>query len=138
MIQLPLRTRGPGTSLRAASEVLPEDKILNAKVSSWEDYSPKRKFDIVIDGGYLYVTEEKYLLKAIDKFISLTKKNGFIIIGDNDSATNYTNKWKHDMRLRSYKRNLTRIFAKYYGNKLYLISKELYFHDGKTKFENDI
>ena len=90
------------------------------------------KFDIVINGGYFYVTEEKYLMKAIDKLIDLTKKNGFIIIWDYDSATNYTNKWKHDMRLRSYKRNLTRIFAKYYGDKLYLISKELYYHDGKT------
>ena len=51
-----------------------KNKILNAKVSSWEDYSPKRKFDIVIDGGYFYVTEERYLLKAIDK-----KNLGFVI-----------------------------------------------------------
>ena len=131
---LELDVYGIDVSNKAIIHAKKENNITNAKVISWEDYHPKRKFDIVVDGGYLYVTENKLLKKAIEKLLSLTKKNGHLIIWDYDTTEDYSNEWKHDPRLKSYKRNMTRVFSNFLKNDLYLISKELYFHDSTSKF----
>ena len=87
------------------------------------------KFDIVISGGFLYVTPNKIINFTIKKLIKLVKKDGFLIIWDYDTPNSYQNSWKYDKNVKSYKRDLLKLVYKN-DNRLYLVSKKLFIKNG--------
>ena len=103
----------------------------------------QKKNDIIVSGGFLYVTPDNLLRKTIKKMFSFMRKNSYLIIWDYDTPTNYNNKWKYHKGLKSYKRDLLKELNKI-DKKLYLVSKQLRvkgglkldFYDDKINLDN--
>lgn len=99
-------------------------------------FKTQKKFDIIITGGFLYVTPDHLLKKTIKKIFQLMKNNSYLIVWDYDTPYNYKNHWKYDKNIRSYKRNLLKEINKVDKN-FYLVSKQLQLKDGsKIDFYN--
>ena len=59
-------------------------------------FKTKKKFDIIITGGFLYVTPDELLKKTFKKIFKLMKKDSYLIVWDYDTPYSYSNNWKYD------------------------------------------
>ena len=121
---------GVDTSKKAIEYSRKINKLNNTYVSKFLSFNKNKKFDVVISGGFLYVTPDHQLKKTIIKMLRLIKKNGFLIIWDYDSPVSYKNKWKYHKKIKAFKRDILKYFFKF-GKKFYLVSKYLVLKDGK-------
>ena len=48
-------------------------------------FKTKKKFDIIITGGFLYVTPDELLKKTFKKIFKLMKKDSYLIVWDYDT-----------------------------------------------------
>ena len=115
---------GVDTSKKSIEYAKKNIGLKNMFHSTFMQFKTKKKFDVVIAGGFLYVIPDSILKKTLKKVIKLMKKNSFLIIWDYDTAYNYKNVWKYDKDLKSYKRNLLKEICELDKN-IYLISKQL-------------
>ncbi len=120
---------GIDTSKKAINYGLKNKKLKNMFHKTFLSFKTKKKFDIIITGGFLYVTPDKDLKKTFLKIFRLMKKNSYLIVWDYDTPYSYCNKWKYDKNLKSYKRNLLQKINDI-NKKIYLISKQLQLKDG--------
>jgi len=125
---------GLDTSNKAINYAIKEFNLKNMYHSTFASFETKKKFDIIISGGFLYVTPNHLLKKTFQKLFKLIKKNSFLIIWDYDTPYNYINNWKYDKNIKSYKRNLLKEINKVNKN-FYLVSKQLQLKDG-TKIDS--
>ena len=99
------------------------------------NFKISNKFDIVIDGGFLYVTPNSVIKKTIKKIIDIMKENSYFVFWDYDTPFDYVNTWKHHKRLKSYKRNYLKLFNKL-NNKLYLVNKKQFILEKGTEIKH--
>lgn len=121
---------GLDASKQAINYARKKYNLKNLFHTTFASFETKKKFDIVISGGFLYVTPNHLLKKTIKKLFKLTKKNGYLVIWDYDTPYNYVNNWKYDKNIYSFKRNLLNEVNKVKQN-FYLLSKQLHLKDGK-------
>lgn len=120
---------GIDTSKKAIDYAINKNNLKKMLHTTFFNYKRKKKFDIIITGGFLYVTTDQDLKKTFKKIFKIMKKNSYLIVWDYDTPYNYTNKWKFDKNLKSYKRNLLKDIYNF-NNNLYLVSKQLQLKDG--------
>ena len=134
---------GIDTSKKAIDFAINKNGLKNMFHDTFLSFKSKKKFDIIVSGGFLYVTPDNLLRKTIKKMFSFMRKNSYLIIWDYDTPTNYNNKWKYHKGLKSYKRDLLKEINKI-DKKLYLVSKQLRvkgglkldFYDDKINLDN--
>ncbi len=124
---------GLDTSKKAINYALTKYNLKNMFHDTFASFETKKKFDIVISGGFLYVTPDQLFKKTIKKLFNLLKNNSYLIIWDYDTPYSYVNNWKYDKNIKSFKRNLLNEIYRV-NNKFYLVSKQLLFKDGKKIF----
>ena len=98
-------------------------KLKNIHTNTFLKFKQKKKFDIIINGGFLYVTPNNVINQTLLKIEKIMKVNSYFIFWDYDTPYDYINNWKYNKRVKSYKRNYLRIMSKL-NNNLYLISKK--------------
>lgn len=92
-----------------------KNKIKILKGSS--DYLPfKNKFDIIIYGFCLYLTDKKLLKISFNEADKALKKEGWIIIHDFYSKKPKKVTYHHNRSLYSYKNDYAKIFLKLHKN----------------------
>ena len=52
------------------------------------------------------MTPDELLKKTFKKIFKLMKKDSYLIVWDYDTPYSYSNNWKYDNNLKSFKRNL--------------------------------
>ena len=128
---------GIDTSKKAIDYALKKNKLKKMFHSTFMSFKTKKKFDIIITGGFLYVTPDELLKKTFKKIFKLMKKNSYLIVWDYDTPYSYSNNWKYDNNLKSFKRNLLKKINEI-NNNIYLVSKQLQIKDGsKIHFYNN-
>ena len=120
---------GLDTSKKAINFAKKKYKLKNVYNDRFLSFKISKKFDIVISGGFLYVTPDKIINQTINKLIRILKKNAYLIIWDYDTPKSYLNNWKYDRKIKSYKRDLLKLVYKNNKN-LYLVSKKLFIGNG--------
>ncbi len=112
-------------------------KLENIYLDTFLNFKLKKKFDIIIDGGFLYVTPNNKINKTLKKISNMMKPNSYFVLWDYDTPYSYINDWKYNKNIKSYKRNYINIINMI-NNKLYLLSKKQFMLDtGKEiKFYN--
>ena len=55
-----------------------------------------KKFDIVINGGFLYLTPNNIINKTLLKIEKIMKVNSYFIFWDYDTPFDYLNNWKYN------------------------------------------
>lgn len=120
---------GLDTSKKAINFAKTKYKLKNMFNNTFLSFKTFSKFDIVISGGFLYVTPNKIINSTIKKLIKLVKKDAFLVIWDYDTPNSYLNNWKYDKNVKSYKRDLLKLVYKN-NKKLYLVSKKLFIKNG--------
>ena len=114
-----------------------KNKLKNVFHRNFLSYKNKKKFDIIISGGFFYVLPIQLLKKSIKKIFNLMKTNSYFIMWDYDTPYDYINSYKHNKKIKSYKRNNLNIINNL-NKKLYLVSKQLLLKDGtKISFYNN-
>ena len=103
-------------------------KLNNIHVSTFLNYKSKKKFDIIINGGFLYLTPNNIINKTLLKIEKFMKINSYFIFWDYDTPFDYTNNWKYNKGVKSYKRNYLKLINKF-NSDLYLISKRQFIID---------
>ncbi len=98
-------------------------KLKNIYLDTFLNFKFKRKFDVTINGGFLYLTPNNVIIKTIKKISNMMKINSYFVFWDYDTPINYTNRWKYHQGVKSYKRNYLNLINKI-DKKLYLISKK--------------
>lgn len=98
-------------------------KLENIHTNTFLNLKSKKKFDIVINGGFLYLTPNNIINKTLLKIEKIMKVNSYFIFWDYDTPFDYLNNWKYNKNVKSYKRNYLKIMNKL-NNNLYLISKK--------------
>ncbi len=134
---------GIDTSKKAIDFAINKNGLNNMFHDTFLSFKSKKKFDIIVSGGFLYVTPDNLLRKTIKKMFSFMRKDSYLIIWDYDTPINYNNKWKYHKGLKSYKRDLLKEINKI-DKKLYLVSKQLRvkgglkldFYDDKINLDN--
>jgi SAM-dependent methyltransferase len=129
---------GLDPSIKAINFGKKKYKLNNLYVDTFLNFNFKNKFDIVIDGGFLYVTSNKVINQTLKKIFKIMKVNSYFILWEYDTPYSYTNTWKHDNNIKSYKRNYINLINKINKN-LFLISKKYFTADThkKIKFYNN-
>lgn len=120
---------GLDTSKNAINYAIKKHNLKNMFHDTFLSFKTKKKFDVIITGGFLYVTPDQLLKKTFMKIFKVMKKNSYLIIWDYDTPYSYINNWKYDKNLKSYKRNLLNEINKVNKN-FYLVSKQLQLKDG--------
>ena len=120
---------GLDASKKAIDYAINKNNLKNMYHDTFISFKTNKKFDVIITGGFLYVTPDNLLKSTIKKLFNLMKKNSYLIIWDYDTPFNYKNSWKYDKNIISYKRNLLQIINNSYKN-FYLVSKQLQIKDG--------
>ncbi len=120
---------GLDTSMKAINYAIKKHNLKNMFHDTFVSFKTKKKFDVIITGGFLYVTPDQLLKKTFKKIFKLMKKNSYLIIWDYDTPYSYINNWKYDKNLKSFKRNLLKEINKVNKN-FYLVSKQLQLKDG--------
>ena len=133
---------GVDTSQKAINFAKKKNNLKNVFHNTFLSWKTKKKFDIIITGGFLYVTPDHYLIKNIKKIYKLMKNNSYLILWEYDTPYSYINNYKHDKNIKTYKRNLLKEINKI-DNKNYLVSKKLYLngvqlssYNNKTNIDN--
>lgn len=126
---------GLDTSKKAINYAKKKYKLKNVKTDTFLNHKFKEKFDIVVDGGFLYVTPNLTISTTLKKIFRIMKKNSYFIFWDYDTPYAYTNSWKHNKKLKSYKRNYVNLISKINKN-LYLISKKQFILKTKKEIKN--
>tara|TARA_X000000950_G_scaffold288405_1_gene405020 strand:+ start:220 stop:858 length:639 start_codon:yes stop_codon:yes gene_type:complete len=98
-------------------------KLKNIHTNTFLNFKSKKKFDIIINGGFLYLTPNNVINKTLLKIFKTMKVNSYFIFWDYDTPYDYINNWKYNKGVKSYKRNYLKIINKLNTN-LYLISKK--------------
>jgi len=120
---------GLDTSQKAINYATKKNNLKNMFHNTFMSFKTKKKFDIIITGGFLYVTPDHLLKKTIKKIFQLMKNNSYLIVWDYDTPFSYNNNYKYDKNLKSYKRDLLKEINKI-DKKSYLVSKQLQLKDG--------
>ena len=120
---------GLDTSQKAINFATKKNNLKNMFHNTFMSFETKKKFDIIITGGFLYVTPDHLLKKTIKRIFQLMKNNSYLIVWDYDTPYNYNNNWKYDKNIKSYKRDLLKEINKI-DKKNYLVSKQLQLKDG--------
>ena len=120
---------GLDTSKKAIEFATNKNHLKNMYHDTFISFKTKKKFDIIITGGFLYVTPDNLLKKTIKKIFNLMKKNSYLVVWDYDTPFSYKNKWKYDIHIKSFKRNILQEIYKSYKD-FYLVSKQLQLKDG--------
>lgn len=123
---------GIDTSKRAIEFAKKKFKLKNVKTDTFLNFKPKKKYDIVINGGFLYVTPDNLINKTLRKIFKIMKSNSYFIFWDYDTPYSYTNEWKYNKKVKSYKRDYLKLINSL-DMKLYLLSKKQFIL--KTKKE---
>ena len=97
-------------------------KLENIYSDTFLNFKSKKKFNILINGGFLYLTPNNIIEKTLKKITQFIKVNSYFIFWDYDTPYNYTNDWKYHKSIKSYKRNYINLINKV-DKKLYLLSK---------------
>jgi cyclopropane fatty-acyl-phospholipid synthase-like methyltransferase len=121
---------GVDTSRDAINFAKKKNNLKNMFHNTFISFKIKKKFDIIICGGFLCVTPNHLLKKNIKKIFRLMKNNSYLIVWDYDTPYSYINNYKHDKNIKSYKRDLLKEINKI-DNKNYLVSKKLYMKNSK-------
>ena len=98
-------------------------KLENIYSDTFLNFKLKKKFDIIIDGGFLHVTPNNIINKTIEKISNMMKANLYFILWNYDTPYSYINDWKYHKNIKSYKRNYINVINTI-NNKLYLLSKK--------------
>ena len=116
--------------------------LKNVKFDTFLNFKTKKKYDIVIDGGFLYVTPDNIINQTFKKIFKIMKINSYFIFWDYDTPYSYTNKWKYNENVRSFKRdylkliyNITKAYTYYQKNNLYLKQKEVRNYNKRLDFD---
>ena len=129
---------GLDTSQKAINYATKKNNLKNMFHNTFMSFKTKKKFDIIITGGFLYVTPDHLLKKTIKKIFQLMKNNSYLIVWDYDTPFSYNNNYKYDKNLKSYKRDLlkeiNKIDKKNYIDAKIAISKDYYTKDKKNKY----
>ena len=120
---------GLDTSEKAINYAKKKLNLRNMFHDTFISFKTKEKFDVIITGGFLYVTPDHLLKKTLKRIFQLMKRNSFLIIWDYDTPYKYKNNWKYDRNIKSFKRNLLNEINKVNKN-FYLVSKQLQLKDG--------
>jgi SAM-dependent methyltransferase len=129
------RVSGLDPSIKAVNYGKKKYKLNNLYVDTFLNYNFKNKFDIVIDGGFLYLTPNKIINQTLKKIFTIMKINSYFILWEYDTPYSYTNTWKHNKKIKSYKRNYINLINKINKN-LFLISKKYYFAETHKKIKH--
>jgi SAM-dependent methyltransferase len=98
-------------------------RLKNIHTNTFLNFKSKKKFDIIINGGFLYLTPNNVINKTLLKIFKTMKVNSYFIFWDYDTPFDYINDWKYNKGVKSYKRNYLKLINKL-NNNLYLISKK--------------
>lgn len=137
---------GLDPSKKATEYAKKKFKLKNIYSDTFLNLDLKKKFDITINGGFLYLTPNNVIEKTIKKISNMMKVNSFFIFWDYDTPFDYTNDWKYHKSIKSYKRNYVKLISKI-DEKLYLITKkqfvietgkEVKHYDNKINIDNII
>jgi len=110
------------TSKKATNYAKKNYKLKNIYSDTFLNFKSKKKFNILINGGFLYLTPNNIIEKTLKKITQFIKVNSYFIFWDYDTPYNYTNDWKYHKSIKSYKRNYINLINKV-DKKLYLLSK---------------
>lgn len=91
--------------------------------------------DLVIIGFCLYLIDDNNIYKSLQETIRVLKPGGFLVVTDFDVKEKQVSTYKHDPRLKTYKRNLDDLFKEFSNMKL--ISKISY-SENSIHFSKDM
>ena len=114
---------GLDPSKKATNYAKKNYKLKNIYSDTFLNFKLKKKFDIIIDGGFLHVTPNNIINKTIEKISNMMKANLYFILWNYDTPYSYINDWKYHKNIKSYKRNYINVINTI-NNKLYLLSKK--------------
>jgi trans-aconitate methyltransferase len=120
---------GLDTSQKAINFATKKNNLKNMFHNTFMSFKTKKKFDIIITGGFLYVTPDHLLKKTIKRISQLMKNNSYLVVWDYDAPHSYNNNYKYDKNIKSYKRDLLKEINQI-DKKYYLVSKQLQLKDG--------
>ena len=123
---------GIDTSKLAIEFAKKKFKLKEVKTDTFLNFKSKKKFDIVIDGGFLYVTPDNLINKTFRKIFRIMKSNSYFIFWDYDTPYNYTNDWKYNNKVKSYKRDYLKLINGL-DKRLYLLSKKQFILETKQE-----
>lgn len=126
---------GIDTSQQAINYAKKKYNLKNVKFDTFLNFKTKKKYDIVIDGGFLYVTPNNIINQTFKKIFKIMKTNSYFIFWDYDTPYSYTNKWKYNRNVRSFKRDYLKLIYNI-DKSLYLLSKKQFVLKTKKEVRN--
>lgn len=125
---------GIDTSKRAIEFAKKKFKLKDVNTDTFLNFKIKKKYDIVIDGGFLYVTPNNLIKKTLRKIFRIMKRNSYFIFWDYDTPYSYTNEWQYNKKVKSYKRDYLKLINNI-SRSIYLLSKKQFIINTKKEIK---
>ena len=129
------KVSGIDTSKRAIEFAKKKFKLKDVYTDTFLNFKIKKKYDVVIDGGFLYVTPNNLIKKTLRKIFRIMKMNSYFIFWDYDTPHSYSNDWKYNKKIKSYKRDYLKLINSL-DKKLYLLSKKQFILNTKKELKH--
>jgi SAM-dependent methyltransferase len=112
-------------------------KLNNLYTNTFLNFSNKKKFDIIINGGFFYLTPDSIIKRTLIKISKMMKVNSYFVFWDYDTPYCYSKNWKHDKRIKVYKRDYLKLIYKI-NLDFYLILKKQFIEIPKLFYPKEL